>query len=130
MIARLLILLALFAAPPLKADERPPRYDVDGHCATLANTPDGFSDETMARCLSAQSEALDSVRRVWPGAPDYIQRDCDLRARVERDEDYLILDRCVRTQLRQEQADIAPGTGGKAKTPPNKKKPAPKPQPQ
>jgi len=107
--------LILLAAPAF-ADERPPRYDPDGHCSRLSNTPDGFSPETFASCLSVQSDAQESVRRVWSGAPDYIQRDCDLRARVDRDEDYLILDRCVRDQLRQEQADKAPAAAPKNKT--------------
>lgn len=118
--AAILFLLAVLAAAQVKADERPPRYDLDGHCSRLSNTSDGFSPESMSRCLSAQSDALESVRRVWPGTPAYIQRDCDLRAKANRDEDYLILERCLRDETRQsdEGTTIRP-----------KPKPKPKPAP-
>lgn len=120
----ILVLLAALAVPAA-ADERPPRYDLDGHCSRLSNTPDGFSPETMTRCLVTQGDALESVRRVWPDTPAYIQRDCDLRARVNRDEDYLILDRCIRDQRRQEQADQAESTRPKPKTKPAPATPPP-----
>jgi hypothetical protein len=116
MIARLLLaLLLLVGAPGAWADERPPRYDLDGLCSRRSDTPDGFSPETMAHCLSAQEDALEAVRRAWNGAPDYIQRDCDLRAKIEREGDYQILDNCVRKQLRQQQADQAESTRPKQK---------------
>ncbi|GEM_PF-3183165 len=128
MTIRFLILLALLGTAPVLADERPPRYDLDGLCSRRANTPDGLSAETMANCLAAQGDALESVRRVWPGAQDYIQRDCDLRAKVDREGDYDILDRCVRAQLRQEEAGQAESTRPKAKPKP-KSKPAATPPP-
>jgi hypothetical protein len=121
MIVRLTLILALVLAGAARADERPPRYDLDGHCSRLSNTQDGFSTEGMTQCLLLQSDALDSLRRVWPDTPAYIQRDCDLRARVDRDEDYLILVKCIHDQLREEQADKAETT--KAKDKPKKIKP-------
>jgi len=125
-IAAILVPLAIAAAPAV-ADDRPPRYDLDGHCSRLSDTPDGFSPETMTACLVAQGDALEAVRRVWSDTPEYIQRDCDLRARVNRDEDYLILDRCVRDQLRKEQADKGVSTRPRPKP---KAKPAPATPPQ
>jgi len=131
MTARILAILFLLATLPAFADERPPRYDIDGLCSRLSNTPDGFSPETMARCLEIQSDAMESVRKVWQNTPDYIQSDCDHRARVDRDGDYQILDVCVRVQLRQEQADQAESSKGKgrAKPKPAQAKPAATPAP-
>jgi len=128
MIARILILLVLLGGSAVLADERPPRYDLDGLCSRRANTPDGFSPETMANCLAAQGDSLESVRRIWPNARDYIQRDCDLRAKVDREGDYDILDRCVRAQLRQEEASQAESTRPKAKPKPKVKPAATPPQ--
>lgn len=121
MTARLLTALALLISVPALADERPPRYDIDGLCSRRSDTPDGFSSETMAQCLSGQEDSLEAVRRIWPDTPAYIQRDCDLRAKVEREGDFQILDACVRTQLRQQQADQAESTRPKPKAKPNAK---------
>ncbi|PKU24433.1 hypothetical protein [Telmatospirillum siberiense] len=88
------------------ADERPSRYDMDAHCSRLANTNDGFSPEVMQKCLLTQSDALDQIKRVWPDTAEYIQRDCDLRARAGGDEDYALLQKCIRDQTRQATPDV------------------------
>lgn len=120
-----LVLAAAFAVTkPVFADERPPRYDLDGLCSRQANTPDGFSPETMATCLSAQGDALEAIRRVWPDTPGYIQDNCDYRAKAEGDGDYLILGACVRAQTLQKQAN----EGGLTTAPKAKAKPALKPK--
>lgn len=104
MLAGAAVLLATGASSP--SDERPSRYDVDDHCSRLANTSDGFSSEVMQSCLSAQGDALDQIKRIWPGTPQYIREDCDARSRAHGDEDYVSLDRCIRDQLRQAPPDV------------------------
>jgi hypothetical protein len=100
-----LVLVAVGAT--VRADERPARYDMDGHCARLSNTSDGFSPEVMQRCLVAQSDALDQVKRLWASTPEYIQRDCDLRVHAGGDEDYVLLEKCVHDQLHQALPEVA-----------------------
>ncbi|MDR3439122.1 hypothetical protein [Telmatospirillum sp.] len=102
-----LALLLSIAGSMAFADERPARYDMDGYCARLSNTSDGFSPEVMQRCLVAQSDALDQVKRLWANTPDYIQRDCDLRTRARGDEDYTLLEKCIHDQLHQSPPDVA-----------------------
>jgi hypothetical protein len=130
MSARFLAVLFLLAlAPPMlaapaAADERPPRYDLDGLCSRQSLVPEGIEPQAMSRCLAIHGEALEATRRMWPNTPEYIQRDCDQRARVDRDGNYQILENCVRQQLRQQQADQAESTRPKPKP-----KPAPTPAP-
>lgn len=88
------------------AEDRPTRYDVDAHCSELANTNDGFSPEVMQRCLIAQNDALDRVKRIWAATPAYIQRDCDARARLHGEDDYAVLEKCIQDQLRQALPDV------------------------
>jgi hypothetical protein len=107
----LILLLALALPAPAWAEARPPRYDVNGLCRRLAATNDGIDTEREQSCLRAQSDALDAVKRVWLDTPDYIQRDCDLRARGDGDKDYALLRKCIRDQLNQTQPDLAPAGG-------------------
>lgn len=101
-----LALAALFAfAKPVFADARPPRYDLDGLCQSRAITPEGFSPETKAVCVAAQVEALDAIRRMWPATLTSIQDDCSYEAEADDYGDYQVLESCLRTQNRQQQAD-------------------------
>ena len=100
-----LVLAAFTISGPVFADERPPRYDLDGLCDRLALTPDGFSPESKAACVSAQADALQTVRRVWPNLPAYIQDNCDIQAKADRVGDYLILEACIRAQSRVQDAN-------------------------
>ncbi len=105
----LLAALLLLAAGPTRADDRPPRFDVDGHCSSIANHVDGFDSGAMSRCLMGQGDALDTLQRLWPDTPTYIQDDCLRRARRGGgDQDYVWLLRCVRTQKSQE-VPVVPG---------------------
>lgn len=88
------------------ADDRPSRYDMDSHCSRLANSNEGFSPEVMQKCLLAQSDALDQIKRVWSDTPDYIQHDCDLRGRAGGEGDYVLLQKCIRDQTRQATPDV------------------------
>lgn len=114
-----LVLAAAFAfAKPVRADARPPRYDLDGLCNSRALTPEGFSPETKAACVSAQGEALDAVRRVWPSILASIQDDCSYEAKTDGDGDYQVLEACLRAQIRQQQSDRSALTRPKAKAKP------------
>ncbi len=97
--------LAVALARPVFADARPPRYDLDGLCNSRATTSEGFSPETKAACVAAQTEALDAVRRIWLATLASIQDDCSYEAKADGDGDYQILETCIRTQNRQQQAD-------------------------
>lgn len=112
--------LIMLPAAPAPAAERPPRLDVDSVCAGQATGPDGFSPEGMQRCLSAQEDAQDSVRRLWPSVPDYIQRDCEVRVKARHEESYIVLEQCVKDLMRRETTDLTPK--------PKPKKPADTPQ--
>ena len=101
-LAALAVLAAGLISSPSRADERPPRFDVHGHCAQFANGEDGYSPEAEQKCAMEQYESLDATRRDWNKVPDYAQRDCERRARAHRDEDYQILQKCIHDQLRQE----------------------------
>lgn len=114
-----LVLAAVSAiAAPAAADERPPRFDDDSLCNRLATSPEGVSPESKAACLSAQGDALDAVRRVWTNIPTDIQDNCVVQAKVDRDGDYLILEACIRAQMRQQEANQVPVTRSKAKAKP------------
>ncbi|CCG42676.1 hypothetical protein [Magnetospirillum molischianum] len=107
MLEKGLILLVMLALPTAAwAEARPPRYDVNGLCRRLANTPDGIDVQLEQKCLRDQSDALDTVKRLWLDTPAYIQRDCDLRARADGDKDYALLRKCIRDQLNQTQPDV------------------------
>jgi O-antigen/teichoic acid export membrane protein len=108
--------LLLSLSGTASADERPPRFDVDALCTQIANGPDGFSPETMQKCMSQQGDALESIKHIWTDTPDYIQRDCELRSRAHGEESYEILEKCVKDQVRQIPAD-PPKPKPKAKTP-------------
>ena len=111
-----LLIAAEFAfAKPVFADERPPRFDVDGLCNSRAISPEGFSPETKAECLASQSEAFDKLRRSWPTTLASIQDDCSHEAKADGDGDYEVLDACIRTQNRQQQANQGALTRPKAK---------------
>ncbi|MGE3334887.1 MAG: hypothetical protein AB7I36_14670 [Rhodospirillaceae bacterium] len=105
-------------AAPVFADARPPRYDLDGLCNSRATTVEGFSPETKAACVASQSEALDAVRRMWLSTLASIQDDCSYEAKTEGDGDYQVLESCLRTQNRQQQADQAALSRAKAKSKP------------
>lgn len=90
---------------PAAAEDRPPRYDEDALCNRMANSNDGFSPEAMQKCLMTQNDALGEIRRVWRRTPDYIQRDCDRRARNDGDKDYVLLQKCIHDQTRQAPPD-------------------------
>lgn len=107
LLAKILLIGVLLSTATAMADERPSRYDMDAHCSRLANTIDGFSPEVMQNCLVGQSDALDRVKRVWRDTPEYIQRDCDLRAHAGGDEDYALLQKCIHDQTRQAIPDVA-----------------------
>ncbi len=92
------------------ASERPSRFDIDGHCSRSSNGDEDSSSNRQLACIAEQDEALESVKRVWADLPESVQQDCEFRARAGHDEDYTLLDRCVRNQLRQ----TAPPVPGKA----------------
>ena len=87
------------------ADERPPRYDIDGYCHLGASSPDGFDSAAMAKCLTTEDDAESHLRRLWNSTPEYIQRECDAHARMGGNEDYVQLDICVRDQLKLQLAE-------------------------
>jgi hypothetical protein len=95
-----LLLLLLLTASPVQADERPPRYDINGFCNLQSPPADGAISDATRSCLLAQGEALSALKRQWPDLPEYMRRDCALRARKDGDGDYLLLKTCVRDQLR------------------------------
>lgn len=99
--------VAMTIVTPGYADDRPPRYDVDGLCNRLAATLDGFSVELQQQCVQRRNDAVDAIRRVWRTVPDYIQRECDQRARAHGDQDYLILQSCIHDLIRQSLPDTA-----------------------
>jgi hypothetical protein len=104
-------LLALFLCLPAldaaRAEARPPRFDVDSHCSLVANTPDGFSVELEQQCFQRQSDAEDSIKRVWDETPEYIQDDCTVRSRASGDADYEILRQCIHDEMRQALPGVA-----------------------
>ena len=112
------LILAAALAKPVFADARPPRYDLDGLCNSRATTPEGFSPETKAACVAAQSEALDAVRRLWLATLASIQDDCSYEAKADGDGDYQVLETCIRTQNRQQQSDQGELIRPKAKAKP------------
>lgn len=112
------LVLAVTLAEPVFADARPPRYDLDGLCNSRAITSEGFSPETKAACVSAQSEALDAVRRFWPSTLASIQDDCSYEAEADGDGDYQVLEACIRIQNRQQQANQGELIRPKAKAKP------------
>lgn len=88
--------------------DRPPRFDVEAYCSTRATGVDGFDPALMSQCVMAQGDALDHLKRQWPGVPEYIQNDCERRTRIGGEENYVLLQACVRTQLMQQQPDLPP----------------------
>ncbi|MCA0201143.1 MAG: hypothetical protein LCH56_09930 [Proteobacteria bacterium] len=102
-------------AQPVFADERPPRFDFDALCNSRAITTEGFSPESKATCMSAQGDALDAVRRVWPNISVDIQDNCSYQAKADRDGDYQILEACIRSLARQQQDNQGGLTRPKAK---------------
>ncbi|OIQ94304.1 hypothetical protein GALL_237340 [mine drainage metagenome] len=86
---------------------------MDGHCGRIANHVDGFDSSAMSRCLMGQGDALETLQRLWPDTPAYIEDDCLRRARRSGGEDdYVWLLRCVRTQRSQEVPDVPGVTPG------------------
>lgn len=115
---RIGLALAAAFAKPVFADARPPRFDLEGLCTSRALTPEGFSPETMAACVSAQSEALDAVKRMWLETLASIQDDCSYEAKADGDGDYQVLEACIRTQNRQQQSEQRTSPRAKAKAKP------------
>jgi hypothetical protein len=102
--------LGLLHALPARADDRPPRYDLDAHCSRAANTLDGFDVNLQQQCFRDQEDALAALKRIWEDTPVYIQDDCDQRARADDDQDYTLLYGCVRDLLSQADPNaVTPG---------------------
>lgn len=117
------LLLDLGAVTHAGADtpaDRPPRFDVEAYCSRRANGNDGFDPSLMSQCVMTEGDALDHLKRQWPSVPEYIQNDCERRTRTGGEENYVLLQACVRVQLMQQQPE--------QQASPIRQQPQPKPQ--
>jgi len=92
-----LVLVLLAFAAPVQASEMP-RYDVAGHCATLAALGGNISEVMRNACVKQEQAAYNALKDRWATVPAATVAHCDGVARLGGGGSYTMLNACVQQE--------------------------------
>lgn len=95
----LIAAITLAALPIIAQAQQPPRYDVEGHCETVASFGGEFSNTTFNGCIEMEQSAYNQLKGTWNDLPPNVQNHCHEVATFGGEGSYSTLQGCVQMEV-------------------------------